>query len=113
MDEGRSAVGSPAGLPGAGDSAGSGASGPPSDPKAIEERVIEVLKETFDPEIPVNIYDLGMIYNVDVKPDLSVDVKMTLTSPMCPVAGTLPGEVETRIRAIPGVKDAKIDLVWD
>jgi FeS assembly SUF system protein len=81
--------------------------------KAIEDKVVEVLKETYDPEIPVNIYDLGMIYNIDVKPDASVEVKMTLTSPMCPVAGTLPGEVETRIRAIPEVKDARIDLVWD
>lgn len=83
------------------------------DTKAIEEQVIEVLKATFDPEIPVNIYDLGMIYKVDVKPDTTVDVTMTLTSPMCPVAGTLPGEVETRIKSIPGIKDAKIELVWD
>jgi len=83
------------------------------DKKAIEDKVVEVLKETFDPEIPVNIYDLGMIYNIDVKDDTSVDVKMTLTSPMCPVAGTLPGEVETRIRAIPGVANARIELVWD
>jgi FeS assembly SUF system protein len=83
------------------------------DAKALEEKVVEVLKETYDPEIPVNIYDLGMIYNIEVRPDTSVHVRMTLTSPMCPVAGSLPGEVETRIRSIPGVSTATVELVWD
>ncbi len=83
------------------------------DTKELEAQVIEVLKNTFDPEIPVNIYDLGMIYNVDVKPDGEVNVRMTLTSPMCPVAGTLPGEVETRIRGLEAVTKATVELVWE
>ena len=83
------------------------------DPKEIEEQVIEVCRNTFDPEIPVNIYDLGMIYNVDVQPGGVVNVRMTLTSPMCPVAGTLPGEVETRIRGLDAVTKAVVELVWD
>jgi len=83
------------------------------DPHELEGRVIDVLKNTFDPEIPVNIYDLGMIYNVDVQPGGIVAVRMTLTSPMCPVAGSLPGEVETRIRELDGVAKATVELVWD
>ena len=86
-----------------------GASPPPN----LEMKVVEKLKEVYDPEIPVNIYDLGMIYNVDVSPEKAVAVRMTLTSPMCPVAGSLPGEVETRLRDIPGVSSAVVELVWD
>lgn len=83
------------------------------DPKELEARVVEVLKETYDPEIPVNIYDLGMIYKVEASPAGNVYVTMTLTSPMCPVAGSLPGEVEARIRALNGVATASVELVWD
>jgi nitrogen fixation NifU-like protein len=83
------------------------------DVKAIEERVVETLKSCYDPEIPVDIYELGLIYEVNVAADGNVDIKMTLTSPACPVAGTLPGEVETRVRSVDGVADAKIELVWD
>ena len=79
---------------------------------ATEETVVEVLRTVFDPEIPVSIYDLGMIYNIQVE-DSVVSVRMTLTTPACPVAGSLPGEVETRIKAIEGVSDAKVELVWD
>ena len=75
--------------------------------------VIDALRTVYDPEIPVNIYDLGLIYDVEVSPDGAVHVNMTLTSPACPVAGTLPGEVETRIRALDGVDDVKVDVVWD
>lgn len=82
-------------------------------PGGIEGKVIEVLKGCYDPEIPVNIYELGLIYGIDVKDDGKVDVQMTLTSPMCPVAGTLPPEVETKIKAIPGVSSAKVEVVWD
>lgn len=81
--------------------------------KLIEGRVIETLQTVFDPEIPVNIYELGLIYAIDVKDDNSVQVRMTLTAPACPVAGTLPGEVEKKIEAIPEVKSANVELVWD
>jgi FeS assembly SUF system protein len=81
--------------------------------KLIEGKVIEALKEIFDPEIPVNIYELGLIYVINVEPDNSVLVKMTLTAPACPVAGSLPGDVERRVNAIPEVKEAKVELVWD
>jgi len=81
--------------------------------KTIEAAVIEALKTCYDPEIPVDIYELGLIYEVDVQPDGKVDIKMTLTSPACPVAGSLPGEVEMRVKEVPGVTDARIELVWD
>lgn len=79
----------------------------------LYEGVIAALKEIFDPEIPVNIYDLGLIYGVDVSPDASVTVTMTLTTPHCPVAESMPGEVELRVSAVPGVRDAEVNLVWD
>jgi len=82
--------------------------------KAIIEKVIEAIRTVYDPEIPVNIYDLGLIYAIDVDPETSkVHVKMTLTAPACPVAGTLPGEVERRIEAVPEVPGATVELVWD
>ncbi|MET1754107.1 SUF system Fe-S cluster assembly protein [Novosphingobium sp. RD2P27] len=80
---------------------------------AIYENVIQALKEIFDPEIPVNIYDLGLIYGVDVSPDGGVAVMMTLTTPHCPVAESMPGEVELRVAAVPGVRDCEVSLVWD
>ena len=92
---------------------------PTSDPtrfvhqKLIEGKVIEALKQVYDPEIPVNIYELGLIYNIDVKPDDTVEIKMTLTAPACPVAGTLPGEVEKQVQSIPEVKSATVELVWE
>jgi FeS assembly SUF system protein len=87
---------------------------PAGDLKALETRVTEeALKKCFDPEIPVNIWDLGLIYSVDVSPEHEVTVRMTLTAPACPVAGTLPGEVETKVLSVPGVKSAKVELVWD
>ena len=80
----------------------------------LEQKVIdEALKKCFDPEIPVNIWELGLIYSVAVSPEGAADVKMTLTAPACPVAGSLPGEVETKIKAVPGITDAKVELVWD
>jgi FeS assembly SUF system protein len=85
----------------------------PAQTPGIEEKVIEVLRTVFDPEIPINIYELGLVYNVDVTPAADVVIRMTLTSPACPVAGTLPPEVENKVRAIPGVTSAKVDLVWD
>src|SRR4051794_30197612 len=82
--------------------------------KAIEEKVIEALRTVFDPELPVNIYELGLIYDIDVDPQTSaVYVQMTLTAPGCPVAGTLPGEVQRKIESVPGVSRALVELVWD
>ena len=80
---------------------------------ALQDKVIETLRTCYDPEIPVNIYELGLIYDVKVELTGDVHVKMTLTAPSCPVAGTLPGEVETKIRAVEGVKEVKVDVVWD
>ncbi len=79
----------------------------------IEEKVIEVLRTVYDPEIPVNIYELGLVYGIDVSPAGDVVVRMTLTSPMCPVAGSLPPEVEYKVLSIPGVTSARTELVWD
>lgn len=79
----------------------------------LYEQVIEALKEIYDPEIPVNIYDLGLIYHVEITPEHHAKVKMTLTTPHCPVAESMPGEVELRVGAVPGVGDAEVELVWD
>jgi FeS assembly SUF system protein len=79
----------------------------------LYEGVIAALKEIYDPEIPVNIYDLGLIYNVEVSPEGHATVKMTLTTPHCPVAESMPGEVELRVGSVPGIGTATVDLVWD
>ena len=79
----------------------------------LREQVIEVLRSCYDPEIPVDIYELGLIYDVDVDPAGRVRIQMTLTSPACPVAGSLPGEVEMRVQAIDGVASTHVELVWD
>ncbi|WP_267387789.1 SUF system Fe-S cluster assembly protein [Sphingomonas sp. GC_Shp_3] len=80
---------------------------------ALYEGVIEALKEIYDPEIPVNIYDLGLIYGVEVTEAGHAVVTMTLTTPNCPVAESMPGEVEMRVGAVPGVGSAEVNLVWD
>ena len=79
----------------------------------LYEAVIGALREIFDPEIPVNIYDLGLIYGVDITPEGGVTVTMTLTTPHCPVAESMPAEVELRVCAVAGVRDAEVNLVWD
>lgn len=84
-----------------------------NDPMRIRDRIIAVLKTVYDPEIPVDIYELGLVYGVEVSDDAEVHVTMTLTSPMCPVAETLPPEVEDKVRNVLGVKDVTLDLVWD
>jgi FeS assembly SUF system protein len=81
--------------------------------RELRQRVIEVLKSVYDPELPVNIFDLGLIYAVDVDSQNHVHVRMTLTAPGCPVAGTLPGEIQRKIAEIAGVTSAKVELVWD
>jgi len=79
----------------------------------IEAEVIEALRTCFDPEIPVNIYELGLIYEVKVEPSGAVGIRMTLTSPNCPAAQSLPAEVEAKAKTVPGVTDAKVEVVWD
>jgi FeS assembly SUF system protein len=90
-----------------------GSSGGRTGGSDLHEAVIEALKDIYDPEIPVNIYDLGLIYDVEITPDRHAKVKMTLTTPHCPVAESMPGEVELRIGAVPGIGDAEVELVWD
>ncbi len=84
-----------------------------AEPATVRERIEEVLRTVYDPEIPVNIYELGLIYRLEVDDKGVADVDMTLTAPNCPVAGTLPAEVETKIRSVEGVTDVNLDVVWD
>jgi FeS assembly SUF system protein len=79
----------------------------------LEPSIIAVLRTCFDPEIPVDIYELGLIYGIDIEASGDVKIRMTLTSPGCPVAGSLPGEVEEKVRSVPGVTAAKVELVWE
>jgi len=85
----------------------------PVNAESIREQVIGQLRTVFDPEIPVNIYELGLVYDVDVDAKGEVKIRMTLTSPMCPAAEELPGEAEYKARSIPGVTSVVLDLVWD
>ena len=86
----------------------------PTVEKTVEEEVIDVLKTVYDPEIPVDIYSLGLIYNIDVSESNDVHIEMTLTSPACPVAGTLPPEVEERVKnEVTEVNGARVDVVWE
>lgn len=79
----------------------------------LRENIIKALQTCYDPEIPVNIYELGLVYNVDLNDAQEAHIRMTLTSPACPVAGILPIEVESKVKAVPGVTDAKVELVWE
>lgn len=79
----------------------------------LQDKIIEALRTCYDPEIPVNIYDLGLIYELNVDPSGAVGIKMTLTAPTCPVAGSLPPEVGRKVRTVPGVTDVQVELVWD
>lgn len=81
--------------------------------KDVESHVIEILKTIYDPEIPVNIYDLGLIYEVKVDEEFNVHIEMTLTSPNCPVAESMPNEVEVKTGGLWSVKSSKVDVVWD
>jgi FeS assembly SUF system protein len=83
------------------------------DSEELKDRIVEVLKSIYDPEIPVDIYELGLIYDIDATEDGDVVVTMTLTTPHCPVAESMPGEVEMRVLSVPGVRDAEVKLVWD
>jgi FeS assembly SUF system protein len=83
------------------------------DGSELQADVIAALREIFDPEIPVNIYDLGLIYGVEVDDNRDATVTMTLTTPHCPVAESMPGEIELRVSSVPGIRDAEVVLVWD
>src|SRR5512145_3236439 len=85
----------------------------PAAGEPLEEQVIDMLRTVYDPEIPVNVYELGLVYNVDVTPEGAVAIRMTLTSPGCPVAASLPVDVESRVLSIPGVTSVKVELVWE
>ena len=88
----------------------------PANGKSVEElheAVVEALGSVFDPEIPVNIYELGLVYNIEITAAGFVSIEMTLTSPGCPVAGSLPGEVESRVAMVSGVTGVRVELVWD
>ena len=88
----------------------------PTDPEQrtpVEHGIVSVLRTVYDPEIPVDIYELGLIYDVRVAEGGAVDLDMTLTSPMCPVAGTLPGEVRERVESVAGVTSVNVNVVWE
>ena len=85
----------------------------PDKKDTVEERIVEAIRTVYDPEIPVNLYDMGMIYEIQVDEKKHAYVKMTLTSPTCPVAETLPVEVDEKVRGVDGVETSEIDLVWD
>lgn len=83
------------------------------DNELLKEAIVTALRGVFDPEIPVNIYDLGLIYNININEDCHVDVQMTLTTPGCPVAQTFPGIVEQAVNQVEGVSDCTVELVWE
>ena len=81
--------------------------------QATEAAVIEVLRSIYDPELPISIYEMGLIYGIDVGPDEVVTIRMTLTTPACPAAESLPPEVESKVKAMAGITDARVELVWE
>jgi FeS assembly SUF system protein len=89
------------------------AGAPATGDEPLRSAVVAALKTCYDPEIPVDIWELGLVYGVDIAPQGAVTVRMTLTSPACPVAGSLPGEVEAKVRSVPGVSSSRVELVWD
>src|SRR5579862_3100020 len=85
----------------------------PIERSLFENAVAEQIREVFDPEIPINVYDLGLIYDIQIDDEKNAHIVMTLTSPMCPVAGSLPGEVEEAARATPGIGRVSVELTWE
>ena len=86
---------------------------PAVDSNDLYEKIVDMIRTIYDPEIPVNIYEIGLIYNIDISPSNEVHIRMTLTSPACPSAGTLPGEVEDKVRRLEEVNGARVEVVWD
>jgi FeS assembly SUF system protein len=93
--------------------AGTGSALPPGEIDRMSEEIVAALKTVYDPEIPADIYELGLIYKVDIEDDRSVNVEMTLTTPNCPSAQELPIMVENAVASVPGVREAKVNIVWD
>jgi FeS assembly SUF system protein len=85
----------------------------PGSPEEIRQRIVEALHSVYDPEIPVDIYELGLVYDVAVDEAGRASIRMTLTSPACPAAEALPPEVEAKARSVPGVSDVALELVWE
>jgi len=85
----------------------------PAEKQVLELKVIDALQTCYDPEIPVNIYELGLVYGIEISDSADVRIQMTLTAPACPVAGSLPVEIESKLSAIEGVKSAQVEIVWD
>jgi FeS assembly SUF system protein len=79
----------------------------------LRDHVVAKLKEVYDPEIPVDIYELGLIYNLEIRKNSSVFIQMTLTSPACPVAESLPGEVKSKVKQVEGIQSVNVELIWD
>ena len=111
QSEGAESGQTPSGAPDAAAASGAALGGTAAE--ELKEQVIKAVKTVYDPEIPVDIYELGLIYEIKVEPSSEVSVKMTLTSPACPSAMSLPGEVEDKIRVMANVKDVKVEVVWD
>ena len=86
---------------------------PSSTDHPLYESIIEAVRSVYDPEIPVNIYDLGLVYTIDISDEADVNVSMTLTAPGCPVAGEMPGRVADAVEPLPGVKHVNVELVWE
>ena len=86
---------------------------PQEELERLTQDIVGALKTVYDPEIPVDIYELGLIYKIDIADDRNIAIDMTLTAPACPVAGTLPPEVEQKVRDVPDVTNARVDVVWD
>lgn len=103
----------PAGPEASGAAAEAGETAPPPEQEQLKDDLVAALKTVFDPEIPVDIYELGLIYNLDVDPERNVQVRMTLTAPGCPVAGDMPSWVENAVSSVPGVKEVKVVLTFD
>jgi FeS assembly SUF system protein len=92
---------------------GQGSESQPTSPESIEELVVDAIRTVYDPEIPVNIYDLGLIYDLRIEPGNKVIVKMTLTTPACPIAGSMPGMVEQAVGLLDAVSECEVELVWE
>ena len=86
---------------------------PSSTDHPLYENIVDACRTVFDPEIPVNIFDLGLVYTIEINPESAVNITMTLTAPGCPVAGEMPGWVENAVNSVPGVKDVNIDMTFD